>query len=677
MDRAYSLIEIKSVNEDLREIEGIASTPTTDRMGDVVEPKGAKFTLPTPFLWQHDHKSPIGHVTHAKVTDKGISVRVKIASDDEPGPLKDLLDMSWRAIKKGLVRGLSIGFRSLEDPEPIKGTYGLRFTSWELLELSAVTVPAQAEATITTIKSIDLKLRAASGTSGDPQSPGVPGSRYLDQKSQPGRKTVHTIAEDVQALEGSRASKEKRMEAITAACREEGRTKSETERQEWDELSADIAGIDHELADLKRLQEIQTRAKPADGSNGKAASQSRDARISIRPVDNPEKGIQFARLAMALAKAKGDPGIAHSIMKSHYPEHPAVDVLRAARDRGDDYGTFISRAAEWRTKNVPAGTTSDDTWAGPLLAHNTYTADFIDFLRPRTIIGRFGQGGIPSLRQIPFNVHIKGQSTGGAGHWVGEGQTKPVTKFDYFDAYHGFKKVAGISVITEELIRFSDPSAEALVRDGLANALIARMDADFLDDAAASNHRPAGLRNQVVAIASAGADIDAVTEDIAALWATADAADLPQDSAVYIMRPTIARRLGLMRNDLSSERIFPGISARGGSLLDVPIITSNYAPAGFVILVFASEIYLSDDGVVTVDASREASIQMIDAKNDGVTNASTDLDEDYPAPVPTTLVSMYQTDSVALRAHRFINWSKRRPNAVQALFGVEWGILGS
>jgi len=202
------------------------------------------------------------------------------------------------------------------------------------------------------------------------------------------------------------------------------------------------------------------------------------------------------------------------------------------------------------------------------------------------------------------------------------------------------------------------------------------MDADFLDATAASNHRPAGLRNGVVAIASAGADIDAVTEDLAALWADADATDLPQDSAVYIMQPTIARRLGLMRNDLSSDRIFPGISARGGSLLDVPIITSNYAPTGFVILAFASEIYFSDDGVVTVDASREASIQMVDAKS-ASTNASSDLDEDYPAPVPTTLVSMYQTDSVALRAHRFINWSKRRDNAVQVLSGVEWGILGS
>ncbi len=44
--RAYSLLEIKAVNEDERTITGIASTPATDRDGDVVEPKGAVFKLP-------------------------------------------------------------------------------------------------------------------------------------------------------------------------------------------------------------------------------------------------------------------------------------------------------------------------------------------------------------------------------------------------------------------------------------------------------------------------------------------------------------------------------------------------------------------------------------------------------------------------------------------------------
>ena len=39
--RAYSTIDIKAMNEDngKRTFSGIASTPSTDRMGDIVEPR--------------------------------------------------------------------------------------------------------------------------------------------------------------------------------------------------------------------------------------------------------------------------------------------------------------------------------------------------------------------------------------------------------------------------------------------------------------------------------------------------------------------------------------------------------------------------------------------------------------------------------------------------------------
>lgn len=179
LKRAYSLLEIKEFDDEKREIIGIATTPTTDRYGDIVEPKGAEFTLPLPFLWQHDSSQPIGHVTKAKATKEGIEVTVKLVKTDEPGTLKDRLDEAWQAIKLKLVRGLSIGFTSIEHTF-IEGTYGVHFLKWAWLELSAVTIPANAEASITAIKSIDTKQRAASGQTRKGvveliQSPGVSG----------------------------------------------------------------------------------------------------------------------------------------------------------------------------------------------------------------------------------------------------------------------------------------------------------------------------------------------------------------------------------------------------------------------------------------------------------------------------------------------------------------------
>lgn len=151
MNRAYSVFEIKSFDGDKRTFKGIATTPATDRMADVVEPKGAEFKLPLPLLWQHDAKDPIGWVNTATVTDKGIEVEGEIADIPDDGPLKDRLKTAWQMIKNKLVRGLSIGFNPVEYSE-IKGTYGLRFTKWEWLELSAVTIPANQEATILAVK---------------------------------------------------------------------------------------------------------------------------------------------------------------------------------------------------------------------------------------------------------------------------------------------------------------------------------------------------------------------------------------------------------------------------------------------------------------------------------------------------------------------------------------------
>lgn len=166
LQRAYSLIEIKSINEDDRVIEGIATTPTPDRMSDIVEPVGAVFKLPIPLLWMHNSSEPVGHVFEAKVAATGIAIKARFVKVAEPLSLKDELDRYWSMVKNKLVRGLSIGFSPLEWSD-IKDTWGVRFTSWEWLELSCCTIPANSDASITAIKSADQAARrAANGARG-------------------------------------------------------------------------------------------------------------------------------------------------------------------------------------------------------------------------------------------------------------------------------------------------------------------------------------------------------------------------------------------------------------------------------------------------------------------------------------------------------------------------------
>ena len=153
--KAYGKFELKEASEssDERIIKGIATTQTLDRDGDIVEPSGAEFALPIPFLWQHQRDKPIGEVVAAAVTDKGIEVEIHLAKINENGKLKERLDEAWHSIKSGLVKGLSIGFRG---KEYARTESGIHFTQWDWHELSAVTIPANSEATITAIKAAAL-----------------------------------------------------------------------------------------------------------------------------------------------------------------------------------------------------------------------------------------------------------------------------------------------------------------------------------------------------------------------------------------------------------------------------------------------------------------------------------------------------------------------------------------
>lgn len=167
-NRAYSILEVKAVDEGARIIRGIATTPSVDRVGDIIEPLGVKFSNPMAFLWQHRHDQPIGTVNFSNPTEKGIEFEATIAKIDDEGTLKSRVDEAWQSIKSGLVRAVSIGFRPVEYSFMDDG--GVRYTKTEVYELSAVTIPANADAIITTVKSIDAALRKEAGVP-DPEIP--------------------------------------------------------------------------------------------------------------------------------------------------------------------------------------------------------------------------------------------------------------------------------------------------------------------------------------------------------------------------------------------------------------------------------------------------------------------------------------------------------------------------
>lgn len=643
MNRAYALLEVKRVDEDARIITGMATTPTPDRVQDIVEPDGAQFKLPLPLLWQHDSKQPIGHVTHAKVGKDGIEIIAKIAKG-----VTAEIDRAWALIKAGLVQGLSIGFKEIETSF-IEKTNGIRFLKWEWLELSAVTIAANSEASIATIKSLDTAQRAASG---QPKlhrvvhlSPGASGRSQ--PKAQEGT-DMKTIAEQITALETKRAASAARMEAVMQKTLDEDRTSDAAEQEEFDTLNGEVEAVDKDLVRLRQVEKAKAFAakaikaeRPEDGAAARSGSS-----IIVKAQPTLEPGIELARRV----KVK---------IIQRVTSERAADVAAAM------YGSDSEVAAFYKTA-VPAGTTIAGNWAANLIGAETggaAVAAFLEYLRPRTILGRFGNGGVPALTAVPFRVPIVTQTGAGAGYWVGEAKAKPLTSFAFTRTTLTPLKVANICVLSMENIRFSDPKSDAIVRNQLAEALRARLDTDFItpSKAAVTNVSPASITNGAATIVSSGDDSDAIRLDIRSLLAKFNAANNPPSSGVFIMTSSAAQALAMMVNPLGQAE-FPSMSATGGTIYGMPVIVSDYVPSALVVLVNASDIFLADDGDVSIDTSMEASLEMSDAPT-----------HDASTPTGASLVSLWQTNSVGVKAERIINWMRGRSQSVAYLTSADWG----
>jgi HK97 family phage major capsid protein len=340
------------------------------------------------------------------------------------------------------------------------------------------------------------------------------------------------------------------------------------------------------------------------------------SRVSVER--NAPKGSIMTRFAMLQAKAKGNLTLVGSLAEQHYKDD---DKLQA----------FVKAA-------VAAGTSSVQDWAGSLIYPQEYLADFIELLYPKTVLGRL------DLRKIPFNVTIAGQTGGTSVSWVGEAAPAPVTSATFNRIYLAHTKIAALAVLSDELIRFSNPAAEAMVQADLLKAAAKGLDLSFLGNAAAvQNVSPAGLLNGVTAIPASGTTPLSVITDVQALLAPFIALNYDVTTAVIVMQPALALSIGQLRNALGGQ-CFPGLGMDGGTLLGIPVITSNNATPGTMTMFIQDEIYLSEDAAPMIDLSKEASIIMDSA----------------PASASSTPVSMFQTGQVAIRITQMINWQLRR-----------------
>lgn len=353
-------------------------------------------------------------------------------------------------------------------------------------------------------------------------------------------------------------------------------------------------------------------------------------------VNSNPPGVLFGRFVRCLAVAKGD--------------------LLAAEAYAAGQGLWRSTPEVERALKSLVGPVE---MGGMESALQPIGRDLAAYLRPRTVLGR-----LQGTQRVPFKVRLLSQTSGASAAWTQEGEPLPVTKLDITDRGVQLEplKLGCIGVITSELARHSGPMADTLVAADATAGIIEATDRQLIDPAAGgiADVSPASLTHGATSFESRGQTVAAIDSDLKDMLGTLTGAELNLQTAAWVMHPTSATHLASMRGAGSDSLAYPGMTARGGTLMGLPVLTSTACTASgspgerFIALIEASEVLVADDGDATIDISDRVALQMNDAPSTGAQQ----------------LVSLWQAGLMGVRVRRYVNWKTRRSAAVAVLRSV-------
>lgn len=410
-----------------------------------------------------------------------------------------------------------------------------------------------------------------------------------------------------------------------------GHTPSDDDEAAIGALENDIEKLEKNASRLGTLIKAQTLSIAATEVSGDTPDEA-DASAKGQPIPKKSKSVQ---VESNLPKGVG---IALLIKASSIATKSKGGITTREVLQGWNAPDNVIRAA---TQKAVIGTTTDDKFGKELIDYANLTGEFIELVRQKTVVDKIA----PLMRQVPFNVKIPMQTTSGSVGWVGEGKMKPVGNPEFGSMTLGHAKIAGIVLLSDELIRFSNPKADTLVRDDLVATVAQFIDQQFFDpDKAEAAESPASILHGVNAVVSTGVSADKYDADLQTLIAKVVDAGFSLEGAYWAMSETRAMQISGMRDALG-RTYFEGMSLVGGrSLKGLPVVTSGHL-ADKIVLIIPNQILLADDGGIDFSVSTEATINM-----------GTD---DAPK-----MVNLFQNNLTAIRAERFIRWKKRLPKAV-------------
>jgi Phage capsid family len=337
---------------------------------------------------------------------------------------------------------------------------------------------------------------------------------------------------------------------------------------------------------------------------------------------NPENPASFlSQTAKFLMAANGEVGAAFAAAQTQRVNRRVLQLLQKT--------------------GVPGGTTGDANFGSVLTDIKIASDALFASLRTQSCFSRMLDSGI---RKTPLRTRIGAVTASVSAGNVGEGRAVALSRLTLASPELVPTKVAALIAFSTEVARSADPAALELIDTELRNAIATAVDEEFFA-LVTDTSTPSS--------SSSGTSADDVRADLKTLLGAVNNSGAGQ--LFWCSSVSVANALAAMEWPLGS------VSPTGGELCQLPFLVSSAIPAGTLRLCNASAIAGNAD-VIDLALARQADIAMVDTTT-----------MDTGGPVPAQMVSLWQSNMVAIRATISFAAEKIRSDAIAELVGINWG----
>lgn len=416
-----------------------------------------------PLLFNHDRNKLIGIVEKLDQDEHRTYATVRFSSSEDGQKAKAMVD-------ERVLVNCSFQYE-IRDYDEIRGENReddqIIATSWEIFEVSLVTIPADSNVGVyrdleTNQKEIKMALRDQENS-----------ENKVNDSDQQVRENIReaAIAEARRAeaeRENVRKSERQRIENIYSLCRQFNI--DDSERENMIRSNESIDNIRSHVLDL-----LSKRSAAPVGAASRGVSE--DIGLTAE-----EKG-RFSLVRALNAAMTGD------WSKAGFERD--VSLALAKRSGRETTGFFMPSDVTMQRDTTPGYVVGEATQGGNLVATELRTGSFIDLLRAKAMVIRMGATVISGL---VGNVEIPRQTGASSTFWIAENGTPTASNATFDKVALKPKTIGALSPISRNLLLQSSMQVEAFVRNELAKSLALGIDLAALSGSG-TNNQPTGIAN--------------------------------------------------------------------------------------------------------------------------------------------------------------------------------------